>query len=649
MKPFRDLPIRHKLLVMTFASSVTALALTSGGFLMWDIIQFRSEAAQDIEAQARIVAENSSAALTFQDERAANETLAVLALRPRIDVACLYAANGQLFATYRRNAAVSCPGEPPPVTRLTWDLLEAVTPVRLKQERLGTLYIRRDLADVYTRLRVGALTAIGLLLLAIGAVFLIGRRLQRSIANPLLQLAETARAVSSSRDYTLRAVPNSNDETGVVVYAFNDMLERVGQRDAELQRSNAELEREIVERKRVEQERLQALERERDANRLKDEFLATLSHELRTPLNAVLGWTRVLRSARVEPATQVRALESIERNARAQARLIEDLLEISRIVTGKLRIQVQTCDLAALVDAAIEVVQPAAMAKRIALEVDVQARPAMTTGDPDRLQQVIWNVLSNAIKFTPAGGVVRITLVRSDGYHLTIKDSGQGIEPRFLPHVFEPFRQADGSASREHGGLGLGLAIAKQLIELHGGTIRARSDGQGTGAAFEIFLPSIIPAARPGVAREQGDEPALPPLDIDDTLLRGLRLLVVDDEEDARALLEATLMQFGASVTTASSSDEALAAIAREHPDVVLSDIGMPHADGYDLIRRLRARAANAGGTTPAVAVTAYASAADRLSVLAAGYQAHVAKPYDPRQVAGLVAQLARESPSRQG
>lgn len=648
MKPFRDLPIRNKLLIMTFASSATALVLTSGGFLTWDVIQFRSELAQDVEAQGLIVAENSAAAMTFRDEQAAGETLAVLSLRPRIAMACLYAANGRPFASYHRDQGTVCPAEPPPVTRLGWDLLESVTPVQLGQERLGTLYIRRDLTDLYDRLRVGAVTAVGLLLLAIGAAFLTAQRLQRSIANPLLDLAETARAVSSTRDYSLRAVPGSNDETGVVVYAFNDMLDRVAQRDADLQRSNAELEKEIVERKRVEQERTAALERERDANRLKDEFLATLSHELRTPLNAVLGWTRVLRAARVEPATQERALESIERNARAQARLIEDLLEVSRIVTGKLRIQVRPVDLAALVDAAVEVVQPAAMAKRIEMNVAVAARPAMTSGDPDRLQQVVWNVLSNAIKFTPVEGRVDVRLERDRGYRLTIRDSGQGIEPRFLPHVFEPFRQADGSASREHGGLGLGLAIAKQLIELHGGTIAARSEGKGNGATFEIFLPSIVAAVPGDVVRGSAPAPALPPLAIDGSLLRDIRVLVVDDEEDARTLLETTLTQFGARVTTAASAAEALAALAREVPDVMLSDIGMPHEDGFSLIRHVRTLSPGAGGAVPAVAVTAYASANDRLSVLAAGYQAHIAKPFEPRDVAGVIAQLGRSSESQQ-
>ena len=647
MRRFRDLPIRHKLLLMTFASTAAALALASGGFLAWDIAQFRTEIAEDVEAQAEIVAENSAAPLTFRDEETAAETLAVLRLRPRIDLACLYTLNDALFASYHRDTKVSCPPHPPPGSTFGRDILESLSEVRMGPDRLGTLYIRRELTDVYDRLRIGGITVAALLLLAIATAFLIAQRMQRAIASPMLQLADTARAISESRDYALRAAPGSEDEVGVVVHAFNNMLDRIAERDTELSRANAELESEVEERRRVEAERTAALVRERDANRLKDEFLATLSHELRTPLNAVLGWTRVLRAAHVEPATHARALESIERNARAQARLIEDLLEVSRIVTGKLRIQVRPVDLAALVDAAVEVVQPAAMAKKITLDVTITVRPAMTSGDPDRLQQVVWNVLSNAVKFTPAEGAVTVRLERTHGYRLRISDSGPGIEPRFLPHVFEAFRQADGTSSREHGGLGLGLAIAKQLVELHGGTIAAHSGGRGTGATFEIFLPSIVPAPAAEAPREAIAAAAQAPALVNDELLRNVRVLVVDYEEDARLLLETTLSQYGADVTIASSAAEALQAIERTVPDVLLSDVGMPHEDGYSLIRRLRARPAAAGGDIPAVAITAYATANDRQAALAAGYQAHVAKPFEPRDIAALVAQLGRTTQSR--
>ena len=639
MTPFRDLPIRRKLLLMTLGPSAVGVILAGLGFLAWDVIELRREIRQDVLAQARIVSENSSAAMSFLDARAARENLTVLEIRPRIQFACLYDPAGMLFESFQRSGDAGCPSRPPAATALGWSRYDVVEPVVSENNRVGTLYLSRQLSDVVDRLRFGALTMVALLVLAILTASAIARGMQRSIAAPLLDLADTARRISTTRDYALRAVPSSRDETGVVVGAVNDMLDRIAERTAELSKANAELEREIEERRRVEGERTAALARERDANRLKDEFLATLSHELRTPLNAVLGWTRVLRAARVEPATQERALESIERNARAQARLIEDLLEISRIVTGKLRLQVRDTDLAAIVDAAVEIVQPAAAAKRLQLVAHIDQRPALTSGDPDRLQQVIWNLLSNAVKFTPDDGTVAVRLVRENGYHLTVQDTGSGIDPRFLPYVFEAFRQADGTASREHGGLGLGLAIAKQLVEAHGGTIQARSEGRNRGATFEVFLPSVVRPSLENIAVDRRVV-ARPADRFDPSLLRNVRVLVVDDEEDARVLLQTTLQQYGADVATASSVEEAFAAFEQAQPHVVLSDIGMPHEDGYSLIRRLRARPAAAGGAVPAVAVTAYASSGDRAATQAAGYQAHIAKPFEPAEIARLVARL---------
>jgi signal transduction histidine kinase/ActR/RegA family two-component response regulator len=639
MTPFRDLPIRRKLLLMTLFPTAAALVLASVGFLTWDIIQLRREITIDLAGQARLLSESAAPALDFADPQVARETLAVLAIRPRVRVACLYTVAGSVFERFQREPEIGCPEQPPAETRFGFDAYDVVTPVTSGNDRVGTLYISRDLVDFSNRLRVGAATVLGLLLLAIATASLIARGMQRSVATPLLELADTARTITSTPDATVRAMSSSNDETGIVVRAFNEMLDRIAERTTALSKANADLEREVEERRRMERERSEALARERDANRLKDEFLATLSHELRTPLNAVLGWTRVLRAAQVEPATAQRALESIERNARAQARLVEDLLEISRIVTGKLRLQMRPTDLAAIVDAAAEIVQPAATAKRLRLVVDIAVRPALTAGDPDRLQQVVWNLLSNAVKFTPAEGEVRVRLTREAGYRITVQDSGLGIDPRFIPHVFEAFRQADGSASREHGGLGLGLAIARQLVELHGGTIEAHSKGRDTGATFEVFLPSVVaPAIEPAIREPAA---ALPAEAADPALLRNVRVLVVDDEEDARVLMQTTLSQYGAAVMTASNVPEALAAFDAAPPHVVVSDIGMPNEDGYSLIRQLRARTGHNGGRVPAIAVTAYASSGDQSASEAAGYQAHVAKPFEPADVARLVARLA--------
>ena len=638
---FANLPIRRKLLLITLTSSVAALVVASGGFLVWDVYQFAVEIQRDVQAQSRIVAEAAAAGVQFDDPQVAAETLTALRLRPRIRYGCLYKPDGALFAVYHRNETDRCPASPVPVTAMNWNRYDVVMSLTTGNDIAGRLFIRRDLADLYARMRVGLATVLGLVLLAVAASFLIAARMQRSVVAPLLDLADTARRISTGRDYTLRGTVKSSDEVGVVVYAFNDMLDAIAERTTELSRTNRELEREIEERRKVEIERSAALARERDANRLKDEFLATLSHELRTPLNAVLGWTRVLRASQVDPSIRERALESVERNARAQARLIEDLLEISRIITGKPRLQIQDVDLAATVDAAVEVVQPAAAAKRITLDVHVEARPAWTAGDPDRLQQIVWNLLSNAVKFTPAEGHVTIRLERRNGYHLSVTDSGTGIEPPFLPFVFEPFRQADGTASREHGGLGLGLAIAKQLVELHGGTIEARSFGRGTGATFAVHLPSVTARQPEPLPSASDPAPRIEPAAVNRGLLEHVRVLVVDDEEDARALMQTTLATYGANVAVAGSAAEAIAEIDRTVPDVVLSDIGMPHEDGYALIRRIRARAASRGGGVPAIAVTAYASDNDRAATEAAGYQAHVPKPYEPSDVAALVARLA--------
>ena len=635
MTPFRDLPIRRKLLLLTLAPTGAALLLASAGFLTWDIVERRREIRNDVEAEALVLPENLAASITFDRPEEIDRTLAVLEIRPHVRFACVYTLTGTRVGSYRRDGEAGCPPAPPSQNAFGWATYEYVANIEHESERVGTFYISRDLLDVQRRLLVGSVTILGLLLLAVGAALALARRMQRSVSEPLLDLADTARRVSTTRDYSLRAAAPTRDEIGVVVRSFNEMLDQIADRTTELSKANAELQREVEERKRVERDRVVALERERDANRLKDEFLATLSHELRTPMNAVLGWARVLRSTAADEPTRERGLESIERNARAQARLIEDLLEISRIVTGKLRLQVREVDLAAIVDTAVDIVRPAALAKRLRLDASIEMRPALTQGDPDRLQQVIWNLLSNAVKFTPPDGQVGVRLVRKNGFVLTVQDSGSGIDAKFLPHVFDAFRQADGSATREHGGLGLGLAIARQLVEAHGGTIEARSDGKDRGAVFEVFLPSVVDARQPEQPSTDagGDS-------VDASLLAGIDVLVVDDDEDARLLLQMTLSGYGAVVTTAASAREALAAIERSVPHVVLSDIGMPHEDGYDLLRWLRARTPEDGGTIPAIAVTAYASAADRSSTQAAGYQAHVAKPFEPGDVARLVRRL---------
>ncbi len=380
------------------------------------------------------------------------------------------------------------------------------------------------------------------------------------------------------------------------------------------------------------------------ASRAKDVFLATLSHELRTPLTAMLGWIRMVRGGKLDAPTTARALEAIERNTRAQMQLIEDLLDVSRITSGKLRLDLRPVDLAAAVESAVDSVRPAAQAKRIRLDVDLTPLGGTVLGDRDRLQQVAWNLLSNAIKFTPEEGLVTVRLEPTPHRaRLVVRDTGRGIDPEVLPRLFEPFRQAEEPATRRHAGLGLGLAIVRHLVELHGGTVTAASEGKGRGATFTVELPLATsasppprtpPQAQPALAGGEGLEPS-------ETLLAGLRVLVVDDERDARDLLTAVLQQHGAEATAAASAREALEAIAQAPPDVLVADIAMPDEDGYLLLEQVRALPPERGGRIPAIAVTAYARAEDTRRALAAGFQVHLAKPLDPAVLALTVAQVA--------
>jgi CheY-like chemotaxis protein len=371
-------------------------------------------------------------------------------------------------------------------------------------------------------------------------------------------------------------------------------------------------------------------------NRVKDEFLATLSHELRTPLNAILGWARLLRMGKLDDSAKRRAVETIERNALSQAQLIEDLLDVSRIISGKFRVEVRPVDMPAVTEAAIDAVRLAAEAKAIALVPRIEHVPTLA-GDATRLQQVVWNLLSNAIKFTPKGGRVEVHLLRVESHvELLVTDDGPGIRADFLPYVFDRFRQADGTSTRAHSGLGLGLAIVRHLVELHGGSVRADSEGEGKGAAFSVRLP--IASVRPKLGDDLHRD-SIPELD-GPLPLGGLRVLVVDDETDARELVAAVLTEAGARVTAVGSVREALEIVEQTRPDVLVSDIGMPAEDGYTLIRRIRAME-KAVGRIPAAALTAYATLQDRTRALSAGYSTHLPKPIEPAELTAVVASLA--------
>lgn len=460
-----------------------------------------------------------------------------------------------------------------------------------------------------------------------------------------------------------------NDEQGQLVSVLSLVLDVTARELAEVERAR------LLVRER------EAREEAEKADRLKDEFLATLSHELRTPLTSVLGWATLIRSGDIDEANHAVALETIERNARLQARLIDDLLDVSRIITGNLHLELRPVDLAPVLEAARDAVHPTAEAKGIQLQLSFDTNACSIRGDSNRLRQVVWNLLLNAIKFTPRGGRVTADLRCTDSsVVLTVSDSGEGIDADFLPHVFDRFRQAEGSISRRQGGLGLGLAVVRHLVELHGGNVRAASAGKGLGATFTVELPLFCQEDDSlevvGTASSQADKSDTSRAESDELYqgrrsrtnakretrnpklgtpnpkpgtrnpgtgalrLEGISILVVEDDADARALIHKILELCGARVTSTSSAAEALGAFAAAVPDVLISDIAMPDEDGYSLLRKVRSLPAECGGQVPAIALTGYAGTKDKDATFAAGYQAHIAKPIEPEDLMAAIEKL---------
>jgi PAS domain S-box-containing protein len=435
---------------------------------------------------------------------------------------------------------------------------------------------------------------------------------------------------------------HTKDGREIIVESRMTLIELNGQRLV------LEANRDITERKWVERERERLLESENaarreaeHANRAKDEFLALLSHELRTPLTPMLGWTRMLRTRRFKQEDYDSALEKIERAVESEIKLVGDLLDVSRIITGKMTLIFQTLDLRAAVKTAGEMARSSAEAKEIALVIETGEEEAPVSGDPDRLQQVVSNLISNAIKFTPQGGRVEALMKRSGAnVELIVKDTGQGIRPEFLPHIFERFRQADSSVTRAHGGLGLGLSITRHLVELHNGSIHAESEGEGRGSMFTVNLPLAINRREPSACARRfalGDSSAC---EVDAASLEGARILMVDDDADTREMMKVMLEQFGADVVTAASAGEAISMLQPDRYDAMLADIGMAGVNGYELIARVRALGPEKGGDVPAIAITAYSGKEERLHAITSGFQNHLSKPIEPGELVGAIATL---------
>jgi signal transduction histidine kinase/CheY-like chemotaxis protein len=596
MMRLRDLPIRRKLLVVGLVTSASALIVMSLSSLVFSYFIIRNTLLTGLSVQAAIVNDNIAVAVALADDNSATETLRALGNTPIVDRACVYGTNDVLIGQYARaHVRSGCPSPPPP-PGLTEASLRGVTLTRAITDGgkdVGLLYIEGNYVRLGEQLRMQALAALGGLIIGALAAAIVAAQLRGVIADPILSLASTSTRIAKVGDYSLRATRPGNDEIGTLADAFNEMVAGIERRDDQL----------------------------RVASRLKDEFLATLSHELRTPLNAVAGWLQILRLKPADPMVMERALASMDRNTKAQVRLIEDLLDVSRIITGKLQLKTEVVDLVGVVESALDVAMPGASAKGVQIQRTLLPSPRLVSGDPDRLQQVMWNLLSNAVKFTPTGGRIDVTMAESQGlYSVEVRDTGIGLSPEFLPLIFDRFRQADGSTSRSHGGLGLGLAIVHDLVAMHGGRVEARSDGPGLGAVFNVILPQLLV---PGVLSPV-------PVQLTNNIdLEGLLVLTVDDNLESLDIVGQALSGAGARVELASDATRALAALARRRFDVLVCDLAMPGLDGYELLRVIREDDARNGRRfLPAVAVSAHTSPGDHERARAAGFQAFVSKPY---------------------
>ena len=607
---------------MTRASMVTtlvALLLSAGALLVYEFLSFRDAWVADLRTQADLIAHSSEAAIVFNDPRAARENLAVLKLRPRVRAAAIFQANGRQFAGFAADKAAAVPTRADARllaqgSRFVGSTLEISYPIERDGEFVGSVYMSAE-HDVWARAATYAAILVVVTLGSLAFAFIVFGRLQGVITEPLARMTGVAQEVMEKRDWSLRAPDSANRDISVLVRSFNGML-------AEVESRTGELEREMVVRQQAEAEL-------RLVDRKKDEFLATLAHELRNPLAPITNAVALVRRPSVDGEMRERAIGILDRQLRHIVRLIDDLLDVSRIATGKLSLHMENLDLVAILRAALELAEPAATARRLVVASRLPEAPCPVVGDSARLLQVFANLLNNACRYTPPGGRIDVE-ARTVGadVEVTVRDTGVGVDPAMQQKIFDLFEQADKSLERGNAGLGIGLTLARQLVQLHGGEIGVVSDGIGRGSTFVVRLPRA----------ERGAELAAPSRPAGSAATGTLRVVVADDNVDFAESLQAILEMKGHEVTVVHDGESALAAILRRPPDVAVLDIGMPGLNGYDVARRLRADPATA--SLALVAVTGWGQAADKQAAAEAGFDRHLVKPLAPDELLDVLAAL---------
>jgi signal transduction histidine kinase/CheY-like chemotaxis protein len=620
--------VRGKLMRIVLVTTLIALGVAGIAMLTVDLTRYQRSWASDLSTEASILAVSMAPALAFNDHEAAVRNLSALKARPRVMAAAVYATDGSVYASFVRDGALPLPSAPPPEgIRTSGQRVEYGHVIARNGEALGTLYLR---ARYDTVGRVAAYLGIFALvtLLAVAVAFLLSRRLQRVITEPLDAMAVLARAIVTRRDYSLRLEKTSDDEIGVVVDAFNRMLEEVDTRSRALQESNRALEdsnRALTEEVEVRKSTQAALGL---ADRRKDEFLATLAHELRNPLAPVRHAVKVLESKSLKAGQDQWARDVISRQVRRMALLLDDLLDVSRITQGRLDLKIETVTLNSIIDAAVETARPLIETKHHRLTIELPSEPFMLMVDPLRVSQSLSNLLTNSAKYMDEGGqiILRVAL-STEEILLSVKDTGIGIEPGALTGLFEMFSQVDSAIARSEGGLGIGLALVKGLIALHGGTINARSSGAGLGCEFSIHLPRsvVVPIA----IEAKDSSPA------QSHQTSGHQILLADDNRDAADSLTMLLEMNGHRVTVAYNGEQALQLARQSVPSVMILDIGMPDITGYEVARRVRAEAW--GRSIYLIAVTGWGQKEDKARAIASGFDHHLTKPVDPDEVESVL------------